>query len=130
MDRRLIQTCRLISLVIAGFTLTGLLVAQTRKPGSGPGYGTITVGTDVHHDRSQPLRDIEPSNTPRHSIRIHLGVPPLDRRATSPKESSLAAGQDVAARTDVLSEDVVPDLVNGGTGVATTLGYFNLAGRG
>ena len=130
MDRRLVQTCRLIALVIAGFTFTGMLVAQTRKPGSGPGYGDLTVGTDVHHDLSPALRDIEPSNTPRHPIRIHLGVPPLDRRATSPNESSMTAGQDIAAKADVLSEDVVPDLVNGGTGVATTLGYFNLAGVG
>ena len=134
MDRRLIQTCRFIALVFAGFTLTGLLAAQTREPGSGPGYGTITVATDVHHDRSQPLRNIEPSTSPRHPIRIHLGALPMGRLAEPLKGSSLTARREVAARTDVPSEDVardvVPELVNGGTGVATTLGFFNLLGVG
>ncbi len=73
MYRRFFLMCRFIALVIAGFTFTGQIVAQTRKPGSGPGSGTFTVGTDVHHDRSQPLRNIEPSTTPRHELRFPLG---------------------------------------------------------
>ena len=130
MDRRLVQNCRLIALVTAGFTFTGLLVAQTRRPGSGPGYRTVTVGTDVHHDLSPALRDIEPSNSPRHPIRIHLGDPPKLHLDASPKDSSITARPEVAGNTDLHFTDVVPELVNGGTGVATTLGYFNIAGVG
>ncbi len=130
MDRRLVQICRLIALVFAGFPFTGLLVAQTRKPGSDPGYGTVTVGTDVHHDLSPALRDIEPSTTPRHPIRIHLGDPPKLHLYASLKDSSMTARPEAAANTDLHSTDAVPDLVNGGTGVATTLGFFNLAGVG
>ena len=130
MYRRFFLMCRFIALVIAGFTFTGQIVAQTRKPGSGPGSGTFTVGTDVHHDRSQPLRNIEPSTTPRHELRFPLGGLPVDRRAKSLKESSMTAGQEVAANRDLLSDGVTPNLVNGATGVATTLGYFNIAGVG
>src|SRR5277367_4496792 len=120
MERHLIQICRFIALVIAGFTFTGLLVAQTRKPGSGPGYGTVTVGTDVHHDLSPALHDIEPSTTPRHPIRVHLGDPLRPHLDTSLKDPSMTARPEVAGNTDLRSADVVPELVNGGTGVATT----------
>ena len=128
MDRRFFQVRRSIALVIVGFTCTDLLVAQTKKPGTGP--GSVTVGSDIHHDRSQPLRNVEPSTTPRHELRSHPWTLPVDRRAASLKESSTAAGQDSAAKADVFSDGVTPELVNGGTGVATTLGYFNLAGVG
>jgi Divergent InlB B-repeat domain len=130
MDRRLIQIRCFISLVMAGFTFTGLLVAQTRKPGSGPGYGTVTVGTDVHHDLSPALRNIEPSTTPRHPIRVHLGDPLRPHLDASLKDSSMTARPEVAGNTDLRPTDVVPELVNGSTGVATTLGFFNLAGVG
>ena len=131
MDRRLFLMCRFIALVIVGgFTLTGLLVAQTRKPGSGPGYGSVTVGTDVHHDLSPALRDIEPSNSPRHPIRIHLGDPPRLHLDASLNDSSMTSRPEVAGNTDLHSTNVVPELVNGGTGVGTTLGYFNIAGVG
>ena len=42
----------------------------------------------------------------------------------------MTAGQEVAGKGRCTFRGVVPDLVNGGTGVATTLGYFNIAGVG
>lgn len=125
---RLIQIRSLIA--IAGFACTSLLVAQTRKPGSGPESGTFTVGTDIHHDRSQPLRDIEPLATPRHPFRIHPGDPPKLGPYPSLKDPSMTARPTAAGETVLHSPDVVPKLVGGGPGVATTLGYFNIAGVG
>ena len=130
MDRRIFQIYRFIALVIAGLTCTGRLVAQSRNPGSGPGYGTITVATDVHHDRSKALRNIEPPPTAKHGLRMHRDIPPMGHLGQSLEGSTLTPRPEFGTKTDSLSDKVTPDLVNGGTGVATTLGYFNLAGVG
>jgi uncharacterized repeat protein (TIGR02543 family) len=104
---------RFMSLVLVTITLSCLLTAQTKRTGSGPGYGEITVGTDLHHDQSIPLRDMVPSNTPHHGA---LGTFPMPKakRALPPVDADKGA-------TAQVNED---------SGVTTTLGFFNLAGVG
>jgi hypothetical protein len=106
-----------LTLALAVFSFTCLLTAQTRKGGSGPGNSEVTVGADVHHDVSRPLRDTRPEpaylHSAPHEVRSGLEIP----RGTKGLPSDAASG-------------VRPDLVNGSTGAQTTLGIFNLAGVG
>ncbi len=106
----------LSTLMFLALTFSSLLTAQTRGSGPGPGYGQVTVGASLHHDRSQPLRELVPVTTPRHR---ELGAFPVQRGSRS-----ASAGQ------ESIVESSRPEEVNGGTGVATTLGIFNLAGVG
>ncbi len=121
-NRRSVYT---FALMLLALTFSSSLVAQTRGSGQGPGYGQVTIGTSLHHDLSQPLRELLPAITPRHE---ELRSFPVTRGSRSPQpmlrqpisSQSASAGQD----------SVSPQEANGGTGVATTLGFFNLLGVG
>ena len=104
---------RFMSLVLFTLALSCLLTAQTKRKGSGPGYGEIIVGTDLHHDQSLPLRDMVPFPTPRHGA---LGIfpSPKSNRALLPVDRDENAGPQVTSDS----------------GVTTTLGIFNIAGVG
>jgi len=108
------------ALLFLALTLSAPLPAQTRGGGQGPGYGEVMVGASLHHDRSEPLRDLVPVAAPRHG---ELGSFPIPRASRSPQPMPSQA-------TSGVHESVVPEEVNGGTGLATTLGIFNLAGVG
>ncbi|MGA2047197.1 MAG: hypothetical protein ABSG96_05865 [Terracidiphilus sp.] len=107
-------THRSLSLALALLSFNFLSTAQTKPGGQGGGYGQFTVGTDVHHDVSQPLRDIAPS--PLEPRKLLEPVPPPMGKKGPAAESKTA--------------EATPELVNGSTGLATTLGIFNLAGVG
>jgi len=114
MSRILHFTLRSLSLALAVASLTGLLTAQAKKGGQGSGYGEVTVGADVHHDVSRPLRDTRPLPSPPHKKVEDLQVPAGTKGLSS----------------DAAASEATPELVNGSTGAATTLGIFNLAGVG
>jgi hypothetical protein len=103
--------CWIAFALIAGM-FSCVVAAQTRKPGSGAGYGEVEVGSDVHHDLSKPLIGLVPLMPPRH--KVHTAPTPFDNRAGA------AADKD----------NQQPDLVNGATGAATTLSVFNVSGVG
>ena len=115
MTRRSHKTLTAFSFTLALFALSCLLSAQTRNPVSGTGDGEFTVGTDVHHDVSEPLRNTAPASTHQHRLSTSQFPPPVDTRSS-------------AALT--VSDNAAPELVNGSTGAATTLGFFNVAGVG
>jgi len=62
-------THRSLFLALAMLSFNFLSAAQTKKGGTGGDYGQLTVGTDVHHDVSQPLRDIPPSPRKLRTVR-------------------------------------------------------------
>ena len=75
MDRRLVQTCRLIALVIAGFACTGHACGSNQEARFGPRIWNLTVGTDIHHDRSPAAaRHRAFDDTPRHRVTLPLGI--------------------------------------------------------
>jgi len=119
-------------LAAALFTLAPhLLISQTMRPGGGPGYGQIIVSSDIHHDRSLPLREVDPDPIMAHRLHIKLDGPPAIHRGASGTADSLSkAVLSTGDAGENRSENVVPDLVNGSTGVVTDLGFFNLAGVG
>src|SRR5579862_9835883 len=96
-------------LAVILLTLPSLLDAQVGRNGSAPAYGHVTVAGELHHDRSQPLRSLSPSTTSRHATLENFALPKFNRRSRSASAKADSAPQ-----------------VNGGTGVATTLGFFNL----
>jgi len=105
---------RSLCLALAALGFSFLSTAQTRPGGQGGGYGQFTVGNDVHHDVSQPLRDM--AAPPRRLRRLRDPLPlPVGTK-------SMAA----ASKT----EEATQELVNDSTGAATTLGFFNVAGVG
>jgi len=103
-----------LSLTLAALTLTCLMTAQTKPGGQGPGYGQFTVGTDVHHDVSRPLRETTSAPAPPHRRRVSIEAP--------------TGAKGMAA--DARGAKATPEMVNGGTGAATTPGFFNVAGVG
>jgi hypothetical protein len=98
-------------LLVLGLNLN--IIAQVKQPGSATGQ--ITVGKDLHHDLSLPLRGTAP-------------LPPLHHRARIAAIGGLSSHRGEAAATESMLP--MPELVNGVTGAATTLGVFNIAGVG
>ena len=115
MTHRSHRISTLLTLSPALFALSCVLSAQTRNPVSGTGAGQLIVGTDVHHDLSEPLRTISPASKLQQPLSTSQFQLPVDKRSS-------------AARA--VSDEPAPELVNGGTGAATTLGFFNIAGVG
>src|SRR5271168_3582767 len=125
------QRRHLLTLVFAVLSCTCLLSAQSRNPGGGSGYGQIIVSSDIHHDRSLPLRDVDPSPVTAHPIHLKLDDPlPIHRGASGAESLLPAAKHSTAGAGENRSENVARELVNGSTGVVTNLSFFNLAGVG
>jgi uncharacterized repeat protein (TIGR02543 family) len=99
------------TLLLAG--LTGLLAAQTSRGGQAPGYGELTVAANLHRDVSQPLRQIPASPSSAPIQRAQHPIPAMAR--PTPDSNSVQS---------------TANMVNGGTGAATTLGIFNILGVG
>jgi len=106
-----------IALPLVAGVLSCVGLAQTKKPGSGPAYGAVEVAPDVHHDVSRPLRTLIPVPPTHHPVRPGPFTPADNRGVTAPEAAPTHAG-------------INPDLVNGATGAATSLGIFNIAGVG
>jgi hypothetical protein len=127
-NRRSLYTFTLMFLALPS---SSLLTAQTRGSGQAPGYGQVTVGTSLHHDQSQPLRELAPVTTPRHGEPGTFPVPRGSRSSQgTPLQPMPAQPVPDPISSQAGQESVSPQEVNGGTGVATTLGIFNLAGVG
>ncbi len=121
----IVSQSKILAVGLASLTLLaplGALQAQTKRPGGGAGFGEVTVAADVHHDKSAPLRTMIPAAPANRLKPPNFEFP--SRRPVS--ESKSEPQGDSQARVDGIS----PELVNGGTGAATTLGIFNAAGVG
>ncbi len=113
MSRVAYFVCLSLFLSVTLLPFPSSLDAQAGRNGSAQTYGHVTVAAEFHHDRSEPLRNLSPSTTGRRSALANFDMP----KFTRPSQSGSA------------NADSAPQ-VNGGTGVTTTLGFFNLLGVG
>jgi len=94
-------------------SLLSPLQAQTKLPVGGGGSPQFSSGPDLHHDVSAPLIGYQAVAPPNR--RLHVAVDGIQSNRTAELTSLTHAS---------------PELFNGGTGVATTLTAFNIAGVG